>query len=175
MRQRRGIVDGSSIPTERETMRIIGQSVLTAGLVVVLNGKDARSARPRWRWSMGDVREKLVELIQNEEFMCHDRKCEECKHISTFDCLAHCIADTLIFNGVTIQRWIPVAERLPEEDKLVMMLCKNGAMFVGYCGIPWGNYERRWHIKTALNSTKLLNKGRVSHWMPLPRPPREVK
>lgn len=71
--------------------------------------------------------------------------------------------------------WISVNERMPEEDKLVLMLCKNGAMFVGYCGIPWNNSERRWHIKTALNSTKLLNKGRVSHWMPLPRPPREVK
>ena len=73
---------------------------------------------------------------------------------------------------MTEQRWIPVTERLPDEDKLVLMCCKNGAMFVGYCVIPWDKSERRWCIKTALNSTKLLNKGRVTHWMPLPRQPR---
>lgn len=72
-------------------------------------------------------------------------------------------------------KWIPVTERLPEEEELVLILCKNGAMFVGYCGKQYCDYERRWRIKTALNSTKLLNKGRVTHWMPLPEPPAEVE
>ena len=81
------------------------------------------------------------------------------------------VADLLIANGVTIQKWIPVTERLPEEEELVLILCKNGARFVGYCGKQYCDYERRWRIKTALNSTKLLNLGRVTHWMPLPEPP----
>lgn len=70
-------------------------------------------------------------------------------------------------------KWIPVTERLPEDETLVLILCKNGAMFVGYCGKQYVDKERRWHIKTALNSTKLLNLGRVTHWMPLPEPPKE--
>lgn len=71
------------------------------------------------------------------------------------------------------QKWIPVTERLPEDEELVLIHCKNGAMFVGYCGKQYCDYERRWRIKTALNSTKLLNLGRVTHWMPLPEPPKE--
>jgi hypothetical protein len=71
--------------------------------------------------------------------------------------------------------WIPVTERLPEEEELVLIVCKNGARFVGYCGKQYYDLERRWRIKTALNSTKLLNKGRVTHWMPLPEPPKEVE
>lgn len=70
-------------------------------------------------------------------------------------------------------KWIPVSERLPDGEELVLIHCKNGAMFVGYCGKQYCDYERRWRIKTALNSTKLLNLGRVTHWMPLPEPPKE--
>ena len=69
-------------------------------------------------------------------------------------------------------KWIPVTERLPDEEELVLILCKNGARFVGYYGKQYCDFERRWRIKTALNSTKLLNLGRVTHWMPLPEPPK---
>lgn len=63
--------------------------------------------------------------------------------------------------------WISVTERLPDEEELVLIRCKNGARFVGYCGKQYCDYERRWRIKTALNSTKLLNKGRVAYWAKL--------
>lgn len=68
--------------------------------------------------------------------------------------------------------WIPVTERLPEEREAVLVLCKNGMIFVGFQ--VKHNYESgiRWQIYTALGSTKSLNKGRVSHWMPLPEPPK---
>lgn len=74
---------------------------------------------------------------------------------------------------IEVPRWIPVTELLPEEEELVLIICKNGARFVGYCGKRYGDFERRWRIKTALNSTKLLNLGRVTHWMPLPTPPKD--
>lgn len=63
--------------------------------------------------------------------------------------------------------WISVEERMPERDKSVLILCKNKAMFTGY---QYPDYEgkSRWRIHTALSSTKLLNRGRVTHWMPLP-------
>ena len=69
-------------------------------------------------------------------------------------------------------KWIPVTERLPEDEEVVLILCKNGAMFVGYCGKQYCDRERRWRVKTALNSTKLLNLGRVTHWAELPTPPK---
>lgn len=65
------------------------------------------------------------------------------------------------------RRWIPVADGLPNEEELVLIRCKNGARFVGYCGKQYCDNERRWMIKTALNSTKLLNKGRVAYWAKL--------
>ena len=72
-------------------------------------------------------------------------------------------------------KWIPVTERLPDVDKKILLLCKNGAMFVGVRGSYYGGTEHRFKVCTALNSTKLLNKGRVTHWMPLPEPPKEVE
>lgn len=65
------------------------------------------------------------------------------------------------------RRWVSVEEELPDEEELVLIRCKNGARFVGYCGKQYCDNERRWMIKTALNSTKLLNKGRVAYWAKL--------
>lgn len=70
--------------------------------------------------------------------------------------------------------WVAVNERLPDEDVLVLILCKNKAMFVGSCFKANYENESRWKIRTALSSTKLLNKGRVTHWMPLPKLPEDA-
>lgn len=66
---------------------------------------------------MSDTREKLIELICDgtlkTEICTTDThlECETCKG----DC-GYCtiLADHLIANGVTVQEWIPVSERLPE-------------------------------------------------------------
>ena len=115
------------------------------------------------------MREKLIELLCEAKSKSVD---DAWFSNATYAEQLAMEADHLIANGVTIQRWIPVTERLPEGDERVLILCKNGAMFVGYCGKQYLDYERRWRIKTALNSTKLLNIGRVTHWMPLPEPPK---
>lgn len=67
-------------------------------------------------------------------------------------------------------KWIPVHEKLPERGQSVLILCKNKAMFTGY-QLPDYSGEARWRIHTALNSARLLNRGRVTHWMPLPEVP----
>ena len=110
-----------------------------------------------------DNREKLIEILRVPIY----------PHLDADP--AEVVADYLLDNGVTIQKWIPVSERLPEGEELVLIHCKNGAMFVGYCGKQYCDFERRWRIKTALNSTKLLNLGRVTHWMPLPEAPKEER
>lgn len=80
------------------------------------------------------------------------------------------IADHLIANGVTIQRWIPVEERLPERtmpphDVLVYHDLKCG-MFV----------DRAWYSYDLNKWCSVLGmKLKVTHWMPLPEPPKEVE
>lgn len=63
-----------------------------------------------------------------------------------------------------IPRWIPVTERLPEDDATVLTY-KNGIVEVQ-------KYEKRrngWICKGWFWS--LAN---VTHWMPLPEPPKEA-
>jgi hypothetical protein len=114
---------------------------------------------------MPNTREKQLELVEviNSYFGVD---------AAYFDVDAFTLAKRIMESGWTNQKWIPVGKRLPEDEELVLIHCKNGAMFVGYCGKQYVDLERRWRIKTALNSTKLLNLGRVTHWMPLPQPPK---
>ena len=90
------------------------------------------------------------------------------------------VADYLLDNGVTFAKdtnvpsWIPVSERLPDVEELVLIICKNGKRSVGcYRRFNYNN-EIMWGFKTALNPSIWLNKGKVTYWMPLPEPPKDV-
>lgn len=103
----------------------------------------------------------ICEILQRDNCICN------CKH----NCQpVQDIINALNANGIFVQRWIPVTERIPDTTDDVLMICKNGAMFTGFCQM-WGE-EPRWKINTALGSYKSLNKGRVTHWMPLPERPK---
>ena len=60
-------------------------------------------------------------------------------------------------------RWIPVEERLPEEKQRVIVRCERVGTSVGW--ILWGN----WMTDIGPGA------GKVTHWMPLPQPPKEEK
>ena len=94
------------------------------------------------------MREKLIELLLN---------------MPEYIMGAEGLADHLIANGVTITKWIPVAERLPESEKCVLVYSKDG-------GVAEGKYNARFNewVQFRWNVTKLRN---VTHWMPLPEPP----
>jgi hypothetical protein len=105
-----------------------------------------------------DVREKLVELL--DRFVDDDWYSSEE------------IADRLIANGVTVQEWISVDERLPENDVMVIGYTPcDGFMFVGYYHEEPKYDWKVWRIVTAMRSTKVMKK-RVTHWLPLPQPPK---
>ena len=76
--------------------------------------------------------------------------------------LANEIADPLIAAGVTIQRWIPVTERLPEDYNLIVALTVGGDRIIAahdkYGWLRYGGYECE------------RNRS-ITHWMPLPEPP----
>lgn len=73
------------------------------------------------------------------------------------------IADHLVENGVTVQRWIPVTERLPKHMQPVLVCRNDGKVEQGYKDVNdwWKVYGTR---------TK-----KITHWMPLPEPPKEVE
>ena len=73
------------------------------------------------------------------------------------------IADHLISNGVTFQKWIPVSERLPEEMKNVLAYTDVGSFSetAHWTGYRW---EKTWYFEVLYG---------VTHWMPLPQPPKE--
>ena len=106
-----------------------------------------------------DVREKLVELLKTSPTRNGYTDIED-------------IADHLIVNGVTVQEWISVDERLPENDVIVIGYTpRDGFMFVGYYHEEKKYDWKAWHIITAMRSTKVITK-KVTHWMPLPQPPK---
>ena len=53
-----------------------------------------------------DVREKLIGLIAKAKYICANDYSDHTEN--------EYIADTLLDNGVTVQEWIPVTERLPK-------------------------------------------------------------
>lgn len=58
-------------------------------------------------------------------------------------------------------RWIPVEERPPEEKQRVIVRCERVGTSVGW--ILWGN----WMTDIGPDA------GKVTHWMPLPKAPKE--
>ena len=67
-------------------------------------------------------------------------------------------------------KWIPVTERLPDKfgEYLVTVQEETGNLYSDYA--DYDPYQQRW--KTGLF---LGVRDRVTHWMPLPEPPKEVE
>ena len=82
-----------------------------------------------------------------------------------YDVDALAIADHLIANGVTVQEWISVEDRLPEEkvDCIVHYqhaYCDNDDYWaIGFCCYDGEKFQFNPAYK-------------VTHWMPIPHPPK---
>ena len=99
-----------------------------------------------------DVREKLVELIESARYWGSNTSEE--------------IAENLISNGVTVQEWISVKDRLPEDGEYVVCIAKRNpfSMFMPMVARikknGWVNPMTEQYI------------SEVTHWMPMPKPPK---
>ena len=105
---------------------------------------------------MDNTREKLIELLITLP-----------SNLFVGTTVAECIADHLIANGVTVQKWIPVTERLPEKEDwyLVFTTPNRGYKSINkgyFCkGYDWDKFTPRWHGSGGTWAN-------VTHWMPLP-------
>ena len=107
-----------------------------------------------------DVRENLAELIKEGI-----RKGLRARGDDRLDYSFEDVADYLIDNGVTVQEWIPVAERLPEPGERV--LATDG----GFVGELYVNSRGQWQ-RYNVNDHSLLMALDILWWMPLPEPPK---
>lgn len=106
---------------------------------------------------MSDTREKLIKLIK------HCTSCEVCRDAD--------IADHLIANGVTVQEWVPVAERLPALGERVLIFnLESVNQYTSVCFLEKDEHEGFWWCECGGD---YLAPGDVTHWMPLPEPPKE--
>ena len=125
-----------------------------------------------------DVREKLVELLddmQRSGTGYFDSAIENKK-----------IADYLIRHGVTVQEWIPVTERLPDEHESIFARYKGtdkwrNAMFTTISDrvIVCAEYENGKRMVKTANTIDgvwkvkdIFHPCKVTHWMPMPYPPK---
>ena len=75
------------------------------------------------------------------------------------------LADHLLANGVVVREWIPVTERLPGTEKV---LITDGEIVMRGYRRPDGV----WKYGVGLDEVwEKLSLRPVTHWMPLPEPP----
>lgn len=122
------------------------------------------------------MRDKLIELlVQAEKIayeLCITRPCSD-------ECLVNgfCTdtvpdkADHLIANGVTVQQWIPVSERLPEKNCKCLVCVDVDVWGKEYKAIAVEHYNEDW-LGWYSDGGKIPN---VTHWMPMPELPKEGK
>ena len=100
-----------------------------------------------------DVREKLIDILRKPIFP-HEL-------VDPIEA----VADYLLDSGVTVQEWISVTERLPEKGEEVLVFDTRE----NWTGFAWLRPDETW---TALGFDFPFDFGEVTHWMPLPQPPK---
>ena len=99
-----------------------------------------------------DVREKLIDLLTGHS-------------IDTQQDVEY-VADHLISNGVTVQEWISVKDRLPEAGEYVVCIAKRNP-FSRFMPMVARIEKNGW-----VNPMTEQYISEVTHWMPLPNPPK---
>ena len=103
---------------------------------------------------------------------------QTCKYYGFEDCFSERFADYLIAHGVTVQEWIPVKERLPQENEPEGALCEdvqvllnNGKVSVGWCNRRTKLWYHMDYGEDYFTSNDYDHTPVVA-WMPLAQPPK---
>ena len=106
-----------------------------------------------------DVREKLVELLRNAKaaMKSENLSCDIARNMF--------VVDFMMANGVTVQEWVSVKERLPQEKVNCIVHYKHA-----YC-----DNDDYWAIGMCFYDGEKFRVDpayKVTHWMPMPQPPK---
>ena len=92
---------------------------------------------------------------------CLDRTCDEC--MTSFECKAMMYAKRFYEAGYRKPEWISVEERLPKEFETVLVFCDTGVRKFQCVSEMIAPNGKRWSAVCGFH---------VTHWMPLPMPPK---
>ena len=101
-----------------------------------------------------DVREKLIEILRKPIFPHELADPTEA------------VADYLIDSGVTVQEWISVDDRVPEAGGYVVCIAKRNP-FSRFMPMVARIEKNGW-----VNPMTEQYISEVTHWMPMPAPPK---
>ena len=105
-----------------------------------------------------DVREKLVEIVKKAAYSSLPSNTEDF-HLNMF-------VMNLLAHGVTVQDWVSVTERLPEETGRYLTANKRGDDKIDVFDLWFdGGF---WYIDDEDD----MFDYEVTHWMPMPVPPK---
>ena len=102
-----------------------------------------------------DVREKLIEIVKKAAYSSLPSNTEDF-HLNMF------VVDFMIANGVTVQEWISVDDRLPESGGYVVCIAKRNP-FSRFMPMVARIEKNGW-----VNPITEQYISEVTHWMPLP-------
>lgn len=113
----------------------------------------------------------IDKLIKSCQTCLHNNVCkftdeELCKGTKVKYLITDC--KDYFANGVTVNEWISVEDRLPEPMEWVLCFCSTNVVHI----LRLDDYGHYW---TAQSLCKHYKKEYVTHWMPLPQPPKEVE
>lgn len=123
-----------------------------------------------------NVREKLVELLGNIYLPMMDGSNTVGEYTIPHK-FKEKIADHLITNGVTVQSWIPVTERLPETRESILGK-KSSKVIVAF---RFDDETQGTDTAHTLNGEWVFEDHitvvarTITHWRPLPEPPEAEK
>lgn len=107
-------------------------------------------------------RQLLVELLRKARYGSNKRTLGQYFPDS---CLER-IADHLIANGVMVQEWIPASEP-PKESGEYNVMIKGGVVATS---LFYSKIENGWY---EFNDDDYVEPQPVTHWQPMPTPPKE--
>ena len=108
-----------------------------------------------------DVRKKLVEIVC--DVMESDGCIGHCNHSPCFE--VERVVNALIDNGVTVQEWISVKDRLPEDNSDVLAYSRSGEESRIYLAC----YSNGVWFDCVFNAPAT---DTTTHWMLMPNPPK---